>query len=115
MNAFIALIVLSAVAVGVNSQTNAAGKTTRYWDCCKASCSWGGKASVTAPVKACNKDGVSVLDMNCRNTCNGGGTDPQCYMCNSNQPWAVNNTLAFGFVAGAVAGKTEADWYESTA
>ena len=25
------------------------GVTTRYWDCCKASCGWSGKASVTNP------------------------------------------------------------------
>ncbi|CAF4848432.1 unnamed protein product, partial [Rotaria sp. Silwood2] len=29
------------------------GVTTRYWDCCKASCGWTGKASVTNPVKTC--------------------------------------------------------------
>lgn len=40
------------------------GTTTRYWDCCKASCSWPGKAPVTNPVGTCAKDGVKLVDVN---------------------------------------------------
>jgi len=117
MNTFYAIVVLTAIAVGVESQTNAVGKTTRYWDCCKASCGWAGKGSMvnSKPLNTCAKDGVTVVDPNTQNTCGGGGiTDPKtgslAYMCANNQPWAVNDTLACGFVAGAVAGKTESDW-----
>ncbi|CEG75092.1 Putative Endo-beta-1,4-D-glucanase [Rhizopus microsporus] len=48
------------------------GRSTRYWDCCKASCSWPGKADVTAPVDTCAKNGVSIVDDNTQSGCNGG-------------------------------------------
>lgn len=60
--------------------------TTRYWDCCKASGSWSGKAAVSAPVNACAKDGITKVDPSAQNVCNGG----QSFICNSNQPWIVN-------------------------
>ena len=31
-------------------------------------------------------------------------------MCNDNQPWAVNDDLAYGFAAASVAGKDESGW-----
>ncbi|EIE78620.1 hypothetical protein RO3G_03324 [Rhizopus delemar RA 99-880] len=83
------------------------GVTTRYWDCCKASCSWPGKANVSSPVKSCNKDGVTALsDSNVQSGCNGGNS----YMCNDNQPWAVNDNLAYGFAAAAISGGGESRW-----
>jgi hypothetical protein len=36
------------------------GITTRYWDCCKPSCAWPGKAKVYRPVETCYKNG-SIL------------------------------------------------------
>jgi hypothetical protein len=87
------------------------GKTTHYWDCCKASCSWPDKAAVTRPVKTCDKSGVKVVGSNGKNVCGGGGGEPESYMCNNNQPWAHNATLSFGFAAGVLKGETEKDWY----
>ena len=37
--------------------------------------------------------------------CDGGGS----YVCNSNQPFAVNDNLAYGFAAAAISGNTEYD------
>lgn len=31
------------------------------------------------------------------------------YTCNNNQPWAVDSNLSYGFVAGKVDGKSEAE------
>ncbi|KAG1107840.1 hypothetical protein G6F42_016215 [Rhizopus arrhizus] len=31
-------------------------------------------------------------------------------MCNNNQPWAVNDELAYGFAAASIAGSNEAGW-----
>jgi hypothetical protein len=31
-------------------------------------------------------------------------------MCNNNQPWAVNDDLAYGFAAASIPGLTEAGW-----
>ncbi|KAG2207511.1 RlpA-like double-psi beta-barrel-protein domain-containing protein-containing protein [Mucor mucedo] len=80
--------------------------TTRYWDCCKPSCGWNGKAHVTSPVKSCAKNGVTVLGNNVQSGCAGGGA----YVCNNNQPWAVNDNLAYGFAAASIAGSTEGGW-----
>ncbi|MFP2933121.1 hypothetical protein ACLESO_49830 [Pyxidicoccus sp. 3LG] len=84
---------------------SATGKTTRYWDCCKGSGSWPGKASVTAPVRACAKDGVTALNSSIQSGCNGG----QSFACNSHQPWAVSPNLSYGFAAANLAGKLESD------
>jgi hypothetical protein len=79
------------------------GVTTRYWDCCKPSCSWSGKADVSAPVTACSLDGLTPADPNAQSGCNGGTS----YMCNNQQPFAINSTLAYGFAAASIAGSGE--------
>jgi hypothetical protein len=74
------------------------GVTTRYWDCCKASCGWSGKASVTNPVKTCARDGITQVDVNTQSGCNGGGG----YMCGNQQPWNVSSTLSYGYAAAYI-------------
>lgn len=32
------------------------------------------------------------------------------YMCNNQQPWAINSNVSYGFAAANIAGLTEADW-----
>lgn len=32
------------------------------------------------------------------------------YTCNNNQPWAVNDNLSYGFVAGKILGQSEWEW-----
>lgn len=49
-------------------------QATRYWDCCKPSCGWNGKAKVSSPVKTCAKNGVSIIGNNVQSGCGGGGT-----------------------------------------
>ncbi|KAL6703275.1 hypothetical protein ACN47E_010063 [Coniothyrium glycines] len=84
--------------------------TTRYWDCCKPSCGWKLKADVNTPVASCSTNG-SIIDVNAGTACNGG----DAYQCASQQPWAVNDTFAYGF-AGAfllpalAGGKLEESW-----
>ena len=81
-------------------------RTIRYWDCCKPGGAWPGKASLKAsPVKSCAKDGKTVVDANTQSACSGGSS----YMCASQQPWAVNADLAYGFAAATMAGRSESD------
>jgi len=86
------------------------GKTTRYWDCCVASCSWQENTAAEHPVNVCNKDGMTVYDpFNWRigNVCSNNGSG---YMCNNNQPWAVTENLAYGFVAAGFNSGNQKEW-----
>jgi hypothetical protein len=85
--------------------TAAFARTTRYWDCCKPSCSWPGKAQVSHPVNTCNKQD-QYIGFNDANACDGG----ESYACSNQTPWAVDDNLAYGFAAAKLAGKSERDW-----
>jgi len=82
------------------------GRTTRYWDCCKPSCSWPGKGDVSHVVNTCNKRGSILNNIYERNGCEGG----EAFMCTDQQPWAVNDNLSYGFAAGHITGLSEKDW-----
>jgi hypothetical protein len=70
------------------------GYATRYWDCCKPSCGWSANAN-GKPVHTCGKDGTSTVNNDTQSACGGGGG----YMCYWGAPWAVSDTLSFGFAA----------------
>jgi hypothetical protein len=59
-----------ALAAGVSAQNT--GTTTRYWDCCKTSCAWTGKAPVTAPVGSCDASNNPLSDPDVKSGCDGG-------------------------------------------
>ena len=90
---------------GNQGGSKVAGITTRYWDCCKSSCSWPGKVSGTdSKVKICRRDGyASISDANARSGCDGG----DAFICNNQIPWAVNDQLAYGFAAATIPGLDE--------
>jgi len=50
---------------------------------------------MSSPATACAKDGTTVLGQNAGSAC-GGGT---AYQCNWGVPWAVSNTLSYGYAA----------------
>ncbi|OAL49971.1 endoglucanase [Pyrenochaeta sp. DS3sAY3a] len=66
--------------------------TTRFWDCCKPSCAWNGKAEVSSPVQSCNIEDKPT-DMAAGTGCNGG----TAYQCSNQQPWAINDTMSYGY------------------
>lgn len=83
------------------------GQTTRYWDCCKPSCSWSGKASLkTGPVESCDINNNVLTDVDTKSGCDGGSA----FMCSDESPWAVSDDLAYGFAAVSISGGTEASW-----
>ena len=73
------------------------GWATRYWDCCKPACGW--KANVpggTNPVASCNQADQSMgSNYDTQSACQSGSA----YMCGNFGPWAVSDTLAYGFAA----------------
>ncbi|KAK7414810.1 hypothetical protein QQZ08_012491 [Neonectria magnoliae] len=97
------LALAGPIAVRAASGT---GQSTRYWDCCKPSCAWGGKASVSAPALTCDKNDNPISDANAVSGCNGGTS----YTCSSYAPWAVSDDLAYGFAATAIDGGSESSW-----
>jgi Glycosyl hydrolase family 45 len=93
-----------------NAQSSGDGKTTRYWDCCKASCGWSKKitlASGASPVASCGKNDQKLSDYDAKSGCTNGGS---AYMCSNQAPWAVNETVAYGFAATTIKGGTESTW-----
>ncbi len=74
------------------------GWASRYWDCCKPACGW--KANVpgnSTPVSSCSKEDQSLGgNYDAKNACESGGS---AYMCHDFGPWAVSDTLAYGYAA----------------
>lgn len=90
---------MQKVVGGISGEAN----TTRYWDCCKPSCSWAENVNAQSPVASCAVDGVTVLDPSSGSGCAEDGSGIS-YVCTNQQPWAVNDTVAFGFAAASFSG-----------
>ncbi|XP_060524586.1 endoglucanase-like [Cylas formicarius] len=88
--------------VPVNGGVSGNGTTTRYWDCCKPSCGWLiPETNEQVPVQSCAVDGVTPIDSNAQSGCDASGS---AYTCTNQQPWVINDTLAYGFVAASFTG-----------
>ncbi|KAK1753931.1 family 45 putative glycoside hydrolase [Echria macrotheca] len=103
-----AILGLSAVALFPMAAhaASGSGQSTRYWDCCKPSCSWPGKAAVNRPVFACDASFNRISDAGVKSGCDGGSA----YSCGDQTPWAVNSQLSYGFAATSLSGGSEASW-----
>ena len=97
------------LAAGAHAQgAQGTGKTTRYWDCCKPSCAWPGKSNALQPVQTCNAQDQPLNDGgNTRSGCDSGGS---AFMCSNQSPWALNETLSYGWAAVRIAGQSESNW-----
>jgi hypothetical protein len=82
------------------------GIMTRYWDCCKPSCGWWGKAPVSEPVISCNIQGNPV-SYHTRSGCEEKGL---AFTCSNQRPFTVSKNLSYGFAAANIGGMTERDW-----
>lgn len=70
------------------------GWATRYWDCCKPSCSW--TANASNPVDSCDINDNNIgADDGASNGCQGG----PAFTCHNWAPWAKSNTVSYGFAA----------------
>ena len=94
-NLFLVLELFVVLASSARLNYSGEALTTRYWDCCKPSCGWKGKGPVNNPVGSCSADDKPI-SIDAGTGCNGG----TAYACSQQQPWAVNDTLSYGF-AGA--------------
>ncbi len=75
------------------------GWASRYWDCCKPACGWTGNVpGGSTPVHSCNKSDQSLGgSFDTQNACEGNQSG--AYMCQDFGPWAVSDSLAYGFAA----------------
>jgi hypothetical protein len=75
---------LFAFFILVKHVSGESGAMTRYWDCCKPSCAWPGKAQVSEPIHTCNKQDLwpNPLDSDAASSCGGG----DAYACSNNGP-----------------------------
>jgi len=106
--ALLNLLVIGVRCVGLNVSGEAV--TTRFWDCCKPSCAWKEKAPFNRPVLSCSIDDKPI-DAAAGTGCEGG----TAYLCSEQQPWAVNDTFAYGFAGvfimpSLTGGKIEDAW-----
>lgn len=78
------------------------GYATRYWDCCKPHCGWTANVPTGVnPVGTCNFNNQSNGDdYMMSSSCDGGDG----YTCYNMAPYAVSDTLAYGYAAVSAAG-----------
>jgi len=99
---------ITATAAGTGTGTGTrtgsgwmTGVTTRYWDCCKPSCTWpsnvNGLAAGKTTVRSCLLDGTNANN-DAINVCAGGGNGGPSYSCVDNQPWTEGGVM-YGYVA----------------
>ncbi|KAG8168427.1 hypothetical protein KVR01_001176 [Diaporthe batatas] len=98
---------VTAVLAGITHAASGAGSTTRYWDCCKPSCAWPGKAAVSHPAYTCDINDKPLSNYEAVSGCQSGGS---AYTCTDQAPWAANDLVSYGFAATAISGGTEASW-----
>lgn len=72
------------------------GWASRYWDCCKPSCGWRANAGGRTPAESCNMSNQSLGATDEPNACFNNGN---AFMCWDQAPWALDDTLAYGYVA----------------
>lgn len=79
----------------VSGGASGSGWATRYWDCCKPSCSWTDNAGSGNEARTCSASGSLISDLNATSICNGGSAST----CTSQIPIIVNDNLAYAFAA----------------
>ncbi|EUC28115.1 glycoside hydrolase family 45 protein [Bipolaris zeicola 26-R-13] len=91
-NTLVSLHLFALLSHAANLNYSGEAVTTRYWDCCKPSCGWNGKADFSSPVESCTADNKPTNPA-AGTGCNGG----DAFQCADQQPWAINDTMSYGF------------------
>lgn len=71
------------------------GFASRYWDCCKPSCSWTDNAGEGNEATECDLKNNKLSDHTAKSNCLGGPS----MTCYNQSPWAINDNLAYAFAA----------------
>ena len=99
----------------VSGGASGSGWATRYWDCCKPSCSWTENAGSGNEARMCTASGSKISNFSEASICNGGSAST----CTSQIPIIVNDNLAYAFAAvstgnGGACGKCFALTFDGT-
>ena len=84
----------------VSGGLSGSGFATRYWDCCKPSCSWSSNAGNGNEAKQCDKNMNLISDYNARSMCDGGPATT----CLSQIPFTMDGCDEMGFAFASVPG-----------
>jgi hypothetical protein len=102
------LTLLSLSGLASSQGASGSGQTTRYWDCCKPSCGWSQKTNSGKLIGTCSKSDTPLNDNGAtKSGCDNGGS---AFMCSNQSPWAVNETMSYGWAAVRISGQTETTW-----
>ena len=84
----------------VSGGLSGSGYASRYWDCCKPSCSWGYNAGNGNEARECDVNMNVINDHNAQSKCDGGPSTT----CLSQAPFTLNGCDNIGFAFAAVPG-----------
>ncbi len=88
------ILLLSSFLIG--SSLSAKGFATRYWDCCKPSCSWPDHAGKGNEARTCTVDQKTITDdVYAKSACDGG----PAMACLDQIPQKINDNLGYAFAA----------------
>ena len=79
----------------ISGGRSGSGFASRYWDCCKPSCSWSQNAGGNTAKQCTNKGTTPSTDWGAQSICSGG----PMMTCTSQIPIIVNDNLAYAFAA----------------
>ena len=81
--------------VVVSGGASGSGWATRYWDCCKPSCSWTENAGSGNEARMCTTSGTEITNYSTTSVCNGG----TAATCTSQIPMIIDDSTAYAFAA----------------
>ena len=84
----------------VSGGMSGSGFASRYWDCCKPSCSWTENAGSGNEARQCDKNMNLIEDHSAKSMCDGGISTT----CLSQIPFTLDNCDNIGFAYAAVPG-----------
>ena len=84
----------------VSGGLSGSGFASRYWDCCKPSCSWTSNAGAGNEARQCTTSMSLISDYNAASKCDGGPSTT----CLSQIPFTIDGCDNLGFAFGAVPG-----------
>ena len=84
----------------VSGGLSGSGFASRYWDCCKPSCSWTSNAGAGNEARQCTSSMSLITDYNAVSKCDGGPATT----CLSQIPFTIDGCDNIGFAFGAVPG-----------